>query len=219
MADDIVIPLASAASMTSGPFQDLVREYPAAALDELMAEATRACETEAERRLAPFTLSETQRATGIDPDEYADSANLPMDINSAVGRSYAAALGATSLVRHCWLNEYPPLFTEMWTTSVSKIEIVRSYGGSQVLSAQQWMGPEPDGHIWFQLGQFIPVGSLVRITYSGGYATVPADLRRACKYMAASIAARELDPLEQSGHKPDSLQDLAVSWLTPYARA
>jgi hypothetical protein len=219
VADDNVIPLASAASITEGPFADLVREYSAGALADLLAEATRACETEVERRLAPFTISETHRATGIDPDEYTDSANLPMDINSAIGRSYAAALGATNLVRHCWVNEYPPHFQEMWTASVSQIQVVRSYGGSQILSAQQWIGPEPDGHIWFQLGQFIPVGSLVRITYSGGYATVPADLRRACKYMAASIAARELDPLEQSGHKPDSLQDLAVSWLTPYARA
>lgn len=205
--------------MNEGAFSDLVRSYSSTGLNDLMIEATRACETECARRLVPFTITETHRAEGMDPDEYTDSANIPMDLQSAIGRSYAAALGVTTLVRHCWLNEYAPVFQEYWTYSNLAVTIVRSFGGSENLTTAQFVGPEPDsGHVWFNLGLFIPIGSLIRVTYSGGYTTVPADLVRAAKYMAASIAARELNPLGDTGHNPDHLQDLAVSWLSPYAR-
>jgi hypothetical protein len=218
---DTTTPLASAAQLTEGPFADLVRSVSTQTLTDWLMEATRACETECHRRLSPFTgIIETHRAAGMDPDEYTDAANVPMDIQSTVNRSYAAALGVTTLVRHCWLDQYAPLYQEYWSYSDLTVEVIRSYGGSQILTSTQYTGPELDsGHVWFQLGQFIPIGSLLRVTYSGGYTTVPSDLVRACKYMTASIALRELDPLRQSGHNPDDLQDLAVSWLSPYQRA
>jgi hypothetical protein len=65
---------------------------------------------------------------------------------------------------------------------------------------------------------FLPVGSIIEVTYDGGYQTVPADLKRACIYMAGGIVARELDPLGQSGHSPDILEAQAISWLAPYRR-
>lgn len=218
---DTPIPLATAAQMQAGPFADLVRSYSAEALSDLMAQATRACETEADRRLAPFTaVTETHRAEGMDPDEYTDSANLPLDLQGTLGRSYAYALGASTLVRHCWLNQYAPQYTEYWTYTDLSITVVRSYGGSQNLTSTQYIGPETDsGHVWFNLGQFIPIGSLIRATYGGGYTTVPADLVRACIWMAGAIVAKELDPnLVTHGHDAGALEATAVAWISPYER-
>jgi hypothetical protein len=207
--------------MQAGPFADLVRSYTAPALNDLMVQATRACETETGRRLAPFTgVTESHRCSGMDPDEYADSANLPLDLAGTLGRSYAYALGASSLVRHMWLHEYAPHYPEFWSYTVASLTIIRSYGGSESLTVTQYVGPELDsGHIWFNLGKFIPVGSLARAVYGGGYQTIPADLVRACIWMAASIAATELDPmLESHGHNPGSLEEKAVGWLSAYQR-
>jgi hypothetical protein len=223
MALDSPTPLATAAQMKQGAFADLVRSFSDDALNEIMVEATRACETETQRRLAPFVGHfETHRCQGVDPDEYTDTANLPLDLQGALGRSYAYAMGASTLVRHLWLNEYAPLYPEYWQYTNISLEIVRSYGGSENLVTTQFQGPEIDsGHVWFNLGKFIPIGSLARVTYSAGYFTVPADLVRACKYMAAAVSCRELDPMLQSqhGHDPDKLEALAVSWLSPYMRS
>jgi hypothetical protein len=216
---DSPTPLCTAAQFQSGPYGDLVRDYTPQALSDLLAEATRSCETECSRRLVPFTKTETHRAEGIDPDEYADSANLPMDLQGTLGRSYAYALGASTLVRHCWLNEYAPVFEDLWSYSNVSVTLVRSYGGSEVLSTAQLTGPEPDsGHLWFQLGVFLPVGSLIRATYSGGYTTIPADLVRAGRFMAAYLAVRDLDPSD-SGHDPDQLHTDALMRLANYMRA
>lgn len=220
MADDNPAPLATFAQFSTGAFADLVRDYDETAGQDLMIEATRLCESEADRRFAPFTLTETHRATGMDPDEYADSANLPMDIHGTIGRSYAMSLGATTLVRHCWLNEFAARFPEYWSYTNVAVEIVRSYGGSQDMAVSQLVGPEPDsGHLWFQLGTFLPIGSLIRVTYSGGYQTYPGDLVRAAKFMAASIVVRELDPAQTGGHDPDVLYGHACKALGPYMRS
>lgn len=219
MPDDNPAPLATFAQFSTGPFADLVRDYDETAGQDLMIEATRLCETEADRRFSPFTLTETHRATGMDPDEYADGANLPLDIQGTIGRSYAMSLGATTLVRHCWLNEFAARFPEYWSYTDVAVTIIRSYGGSQNMAVSQLVGPEPDsGHLWFQLGTFMPIGSLIRVTYSGGYTTYPADLVRAAKFMAASIVVRELDPAQTGGHDPDVLYNNACKALTPYMR-
>jgi hypothetical protein len=217
---DSPVPLVSAAQFTEGPYGDLVKDYSPQALADLLSEATRECESETGRRLVPFTVTETHRAEGMDPDEYTDSANIPMDIQGTLGRSYAQALGVTTLVRHCWLNEYAVRYPEMWSYSNVQITIVRSYGGSQNLSAAQFTGAENDsGHVWFHLGMFIPTGSLIRVTYSGGYTvSIPADLVRAGRCMAAYLAVRDLDPAD-SGHDPDQLHTDALMALANYSRA
>lgn len=221
-APDSGTPLASGAVFATGAFADLARSYSTAALDRIMIQATRACETECGRRLAPFiAVTESHRATGIDPDEYG-AGDLPLDLIGTLGRSYATALGGTSLVRHIWVREFAPQFPEMWAYSNVSIQVVRSYGGGQTLAAGQIQGPEPDsGHVWFNLGTFTPPGSLIRITYGGGYLTCPADLERACMYMGASIILKELDPAGESvmGHTPASLEADAVAWLNGYMRA
>lgn len=222
MAADTVTPLLTWAQFTEGAFKDLVRSYTSAqAQQDLLAEATRLCEEHTDRRLAPFTnLVETQRADGIDPDEYMDSGTMPLDLAGSLGRNWAASFGSTAMIRRLHLSEYATRYAEMWAYSNVSINIVRSYGGNEVLPVGKLlMGPQPDtGFVWFQLGQFIPAASVVEVTYSGGYQTVPASLVRAGKYMAASIAVNELDPARSHGHDPDMLRAQAEEILTPYVR-
>ncbi len=212
--------LCTAANFTESAYGDLARDYTTTPLNDILIEATRACEMETTRRLVPFTKTESHRAEGIDPDEYADSANLPLDLQGTLGRSYAYALGASTLVRHCWLNEYAPAYEDMWSYSNVSVQIVRSYGGSQVMSPAQLVGPEPDsGHLWFSLGVFLPIGSLVRITYSGGYTVaIPADLVRAARFMAAYFIVRELNP-EDTKHDAEQLHADALFRLSNWMRA
>lgn len=218
---DSPVPLCSAAQFGIGPFQDLVSEMAPEAVNEFLIEGTRLCEAACDRRLAPFTdITETHRAEGIDADEYEDAANLPLDLPGTLGRSYAYALGASTLVRHCWLDQYAPRYPEYWTYPGETITIVRSYGGSQVLTSSNFTGPEIDsGHVWFNLGMFIPVGSLVRVIYSGGFTVAtPADLVRANKYMTASVIVRELQP-DDSQHDPGLLradaERILEKWMRP----
>jgi hypothetical protein len=221
VAVDNPVPIATPADMKKGAFRDLVRSIDEVALADFMVQATRACETETQRRLTLFTdLVETHRAEGVDPDEYSGNSLMPLDLVGALGRSKALAYGAAdNLVRRCWLSQYAPQFPEYWSYTNVSVEVVLSYGGSQTFTGNAITGPEVDsGQIWFKAGSFIPVGSLIRATYSGGYHTFPADLVRACVYMGAAIVARELDPMQQTGHDPSQLEATAAAWLTPYGR-
>ncbi|MFE5868812.1 hypothetical protein ACFQ6V_09180 [Streptomyces roseifaciens] len=221
MAADSPVPLASAADLAAGQFADLVRDYAPDALDQLMIESTRQCEGIASRRLAPFAgVPETHRATGIDPDEHTEASGVPMDIQGTLGRSYADALGSGDQVRHVWLNEFAPRYPEMWTYTNLQITILRSYGGSQTVAPASLIGAEADsGHVWFSLGTFLPAGSLIRTVYDGGYTTTPADLGRACKLLAASLALGEIDPAgTQFGHDRGVLTAQAEAILCNYRR-
>jgi hypothetical protein len=221
VAADSPVPLCSSAQFTEGSFKDLASAVEPGTLADFLIEATRLCEESADRRLAPFTETETHRAEGMDPDEYADSANMPMDIYGSLGTSYAQSLGVNGLTRHCWIHEFPPRYPEMWAYSNVTVEIIRSYGGNQVLAPTQILdGPDDTGHIWFQLGLYLPIASRVRVTYSGGYSVaIPASLVRACKYMTASIICRELNP-DDSAHDPDLLREDATAILAAnWARA
>ena len=106
----------------------------------------------------------------------------------------------------------------MWSYSDVSVLIIRSYGGTETLAPTQILdGPDDVGHVWFQLGLFLPIGSRVRVTYSGGYTTTPASLVKACCYMAASLVIRELQP-ESAAHDPAQLRADAVDILKPWAR-
>lgn len=220
---DTVTPLLTWDQFTEGAFRDLVRRYTDPQVQtDLLAEATRMCEEHCDRRLAPFTgLVETQRADGIDPDEYMDSGAMPLDMAGSLGRNWAASFGSTAMIRRLHLAEYACRYADMWAYTDVSINIVRSYGGNEVLGVGKLlMPPAPDtGFLWFELGQFIPAASMVQVTYSGGYQTTPASLVRAGKYMAAFLAVTELDPVgQQHGHDPDMLRGLAEDILRPYVR-
>jgi hypothetical protein len=219
VADQPVL-LCTYAQFTAGAFADLASGFSQTAVTDCLAEATRQCEDQAGRRLAPFTVTETHRAGGMDPDEYASTTNLPVSIQSTLGMSYASALGMTNLVRHAWLDEYPPRYQDLWTTSPAMtVTAIRSYGGTATLTTGQILdGPDDTGHVWFQLGQFIPVASRLRITYSGGYTVaIPASLVRASKFIGASVIIDELNP-QSNERNPDRLYQLGLKWLKPFTR-
>ena len=218
MAADTPTPLATVGQLTDGPLADLVTGYDTNGLTQLVLRATRECEGVVNRRLAPFTGHvEAVRASGVDPDEYGGQGSMPLDLPGTLGRSFAGAMGAGDLVRHVWLSEFAPRYPEMWAYNNVTITIVRSYGGNAVVPVTSIEGPEPDtGHVWFRLGTFLPIGSLIRVQYGGGYQTMPADLVSAGRFMAASIAVRELDPL--ATEKADALRNEAVAKLKSYEK-
>lgn len=221
MATDTTTPLCTWDEFTAGSFKTLARNYvDPQEQNDLLMEATRECEALADgRRLAPFTTSESHRLDGVDPDEYTDASNLPLDITGTLNASYAMALGSSTLVRHCWLYEFAPRYPEMWAYSNITVDITRSYGGGQILTPNQYVGPAGDsGHIWFNLGMFVPVGSYAQIGYSGGYTVaIPADLRRACKNMIAAILVRDLQPAP-THPDPEVLIKAAARTLAWYAK-
>jgi hypothetical protein len=215
---DTPVPLCMPANFTSSAFGDLVAHYSDQALSDLMSESTRACEAVAGRRLAPFTITETTRADGVDPDEYPAGASLPMPIQGTIGWSEALALGGgTDLVRHCWLTQTPPRYPDLWRYSNVSITVIRSYSGTQQYEQAQLLdGPDNTGHMWFQIGSLVPVGSRVRTIYSGGYVVaVPADLVRAGRLMAAWMIVSELNPAS-TDHDPDRLYGAACKILEAY---
>jgi hypothetical protein len=201
---------------TQGAFSDLARDYrDPGAQTELLQESTRLVEGACGRRLVPFTGHvEAQRATGVDPDEY-PGGSRPMDQSSALGMSYAGALGADDGVRHAWLEEWAPRYPEMWEYTGVEVSTTTTFGGT---TSTTIIGPEPDsGHVWFSLGMWVPVGSLVRFRYGGGYATTPADLQRASKFMTAWLILRELQPSKQT-RDPDAVYEDAIKACSAYVR-
>jgi hypothetical protein len=222
MALDSPTPLVTLDQMKAGQFADLVKDYTDQNLLAILGEATRACEGICNRRLAPFTLTESHRLMGVDPDEMGDGTVVPSTVAGIAGLSYSSALGATgaSQVRHLWLNEYGPVYPDMWTYSNVAVTILPTYGGTVTVTADQITGPEPDtGHVWLQLGLLAPVGSWARATYSGGYTTIPADMVRAGKALAASLILQEIDPVAaNSQHDAGELEALAERLLAPYVR-
>lgn len=219
MPTDSPVPLASVANFTEGPFQNLVSGYSGQATANLMLQATRACESACDRRLAPFTnIVETQRADAYDIEDAMD-AYVPLDPTSQLGFSRAQSLGSTLLTRHFWVREHPARYPELWTGSISAIVLYRSFSGAQTVTISGTQFEADTGHCRFQLGTFVPAGTTIQVTYSGGYSTVPADLVQACQYMAASMAVKQLDPVDgRSGHDPDALRADALEMLAPYTR-
>lgn len=218
MSTDSPTPLATAAQMSEGPYGDLVSGLSTQTLADVMIQATREVETRTDRRLAPFTITESVRAEGVSPDEYGNTGTtVPLDLPGAIGQSYANALSAGDLVRHMWLRHYAPRYQELWGPyTISSMTVVRAVGGTQTIVPTSLQGPEPDsGHVWFQLGTFLPIGSLVRTTYSGGYATIPADLVRLTMMVAAQLVGNELNP---AASLPEKLDELIDERLCRWAR-
>jgi hypothetical protein len=211
--------LATFEQMSEGPLGNLVTGYDStAAQTDLMAEATRSCEAIADRRLVPFVgLVESHRLEGIDPDEYPAGSGLPITLETMGRGSLGTVLGVgDNLVRHVWLDQHAPRYADLWAYSNVVLTLTDTAGAVQTLSGAQLLAPEPDsGHLWLPVGTWAPIGSWASVTYSGGYQTFPADLVRACKYEAASIAVNDLDPLNRQA---DALHERACALLKPYCR-
>jgi len=218
MAADSGTPLCTWAQFTSGAFADLARNYTDVNVQSaLLLEASREVETVCDRRLMPFAnLVETQRAEALDVEDALD-AYVPLDPTSQLGFSRAQSLGSTLLVRHFWVRETPPRYQDMWTGSISGIQLFRSFSGQQSVVSSTWQFEPDTGHVRFQLGTFVPPGTTIQVTYSGGYSTVPANLVRASKLMTAWLIVRELAPSQQT-RDPELLRGEAVASLAGYTR-
>lgn len=219
MAADTPTPLCTSAIMQQGAFADLVRDFSGPTLDHLMMRATRMCESAVDRRLAPFTnITETQRAQMLDVDDITEIPG-PMEPSAQLGFSRAQSLGTSQLVRHFWLREYPARYPELWTGSITSINLLRSYSGTQAVVPNTTQYEPDTGHCRFQLGTYVPTGTTIVVVYSGGYSTVPLDLEQACEFMAASLVLKQLDPAQaMHGHDPDALRLDAMEILTAYTR-
>lgn len=217
MAVDSVTPLCSQAQFTQGPFGGLVSQLASGLLAQKLVEATRLCEDACDRRLAPFTgLTETQRADALDVEDALD-AYVPLDPTSQLGFSRALSLGSTLLVRHFWVRERPPRYQDMWTGSISTINLLRSFSGIQTVDTSQIQFEPDTGHVRFQLGTFVPPGTTIQYIYNGGYTTVPASLVTACESMCAWMIVRQLDP-QSTEHDPDQLYSDALFALDAFMR-
>ncbi|MFB9925999.1 hypothetical protein ACFORO_12530 [Amycolatopsis halotolerans] len=211
--------LCSWAQLSEGPFANLMQAYndSSTAQNDLLYEATRMCEDACDRRFVTATVTETQRADALDVEDALD-AYVPLDPTSQLGFSRAMSLGSTLLTRHFWVRQFPARYPELWSATINSITLRRSFSGTQNVDTSQIQFEPDTGHVRFQLGTFVPPGTTIVCSYTAGYATFPASLVRACKYMAASIAVRELDPTQQGGHDPDLLRTDALDCLAPFVR-
>ena len=199
------IPLATPSDLVDGPLANVVRSLTASQQQKLCVRASRAIETYCQRRLTPFTITETCRALDVDAEETWDAVVM-LDPQSELALSRAQSLGATALVRHIWLKQYPPVWNELWQGSITSITILRAIAGSQViqgndLSSLQY--EQDTGHVRFYYGAYIPPGSTIATVYSGGYSPVPDELIQACVLRATKMALVTLDPEERTGHDLD----------------
>jgi hypothetical protein len=215
------LPLATAADFNEfGSFALLIRENPTPGLlDKLMLRASRAVESRCDRRLAPFTVVETQRMEGIDlASNY--SSGTPLDLMGALGRSQATAYGTSSTARDFWLREYAPQYADMWAYSNLSVQLTRATGGIEQVLLSGLEGPRRDtGHVRFTLGTYVPPGTNLAITYSGGYQTVPEDLNLATVFQAAKFAIVSAEPQMREGMDTLELDAEILTLLLPYIRS
>jgi len=209
---------------------DLQRRYPELVVDleptllaDILVEATTHLEDRTGRRLAPFTGHIFQeRLFGIDPAEYGNNADMPMDIYGSLGMSQAIALGASTLVRHFWLDQFAPVYPELWTYNIQSMTLFRTYGDEQPIDFEHGgiRGPDvTDGHVWIRLGTFAPEGSRIQVVYDGGYTNgIPASLRRACLFQAAKFIILEFEPQTRREMNLDQIDQQIDSIIAPWVR-
>jgi hypothetical protein len=215
--------------VTLATVADFKRRYPELVVNltddliaDILVEATSHLEDRTGRRLAPFTGHIYEdRLFGIDPSEYGSNADLPIDIFGSLGMSQAVALGSSNLVRHFWVDQFAPVYPELWTYTIQSMTIYRTYGDYQPIDFLHGgvRGPSvTDGHTWLRLGTFAPEGSRIRVVYDGGYTVgVPPSLRRACLFMAAKFVILEFEPQLRSSMDlkeiDEQVDNLIASWI------
>ena len=209
---------------------DFQRRYPELVVDlepsllaDILVEATTHLEDLTGRRLAPFTGHIFQeRLFGIDPMEYGNNADMPLDIYGSLGLSQAIALGASTLVRHFWLDQFAPVYPELWTYNIQSMTIFRTYGDYQPIEFADGgiRGPDvTDGHVWLRLGTFAPEGTRVQVVYDGGYTKgIPPSLRRACLFQAAKFVILEFEPQVRREMNLEEIESQVNKLISPWIR-
>lgn len=193
-------------------------------LSRIMNAATRACETACNTRFAPFTgLVESVRMQDVDVEDLIP-ASMPMPMQAQMGLDYARALTTSPLVRGFEVRVHPRQYPDLWLNgtsgngaqNITQIAINWNVQPAPFIVPANGIQFFPDTGVGvFVLGTFVPPGSMATITYSGGYSTVPDDLKQACLDMAASMIARMLDP-NDGLHDPDVLRREALMKLEDY---
>jgi len=204
-------------------YPELVVDLDATTIADILVEATAHLEDLTGRRLAPFKGHIYQdRLFGIDPGEYGNNADMPMDIFGSLGMSQAIALGASTLVRHFWLDQHAPAYPELWTYNIQSMTIYRTYGDYQPIDFNHGgvRGPDvTDGHVWIRLGTFAPEGSRIEVVYDGGYTNgIPPSLRRACLFQAAKFIMLEFEPQTRREMNLDDIDKQINSLIGPWVR-
>lgn len=213
-------PLASTADFQGSPFAEMVAGIAQAEMDRTMAAATRAAEGLTGCRLAPFTITETTRLQDGDVEDLVPT-GLPLPAQAQFGLSKASAMNIPSLVRHAWVRNYPRSQEDAWTGALTSVTVSWALQADPFLVPATQVQFEADtGHVRFVVGTFTPPGTTAIVTYTGGYTTVPDDLKQACLYLAAEQLAIELDPTAmQASRDPDVLHEKACRLLVPYGAA
>lgn len=190
----------------------------------LMRRASVGIESRCQRRLAPFTtLFESQTALGMSPEEYGEQGDMAMDLTGALGWSQAASMGVSDMVREFWLQEYAPKYPELWTVTLNKVELARTFGDTQTFGAESfttWQGPEADtGHVKMPIGTYCPQGTTIRAWYSGGYTGgVPWDLNQACVLHAMKLCLLGIEPETRPGASLAELDEEVLLLIADYVR-
>lgn len=215
----VYTPLASVDDMTGTAYSVLLRGTAPAQQQSVMVRASRAIESRCTRRLSPFTgIVQTERAQGV--DTFTAGYAGPLPLLGAIGQAQAAALGGLGdQVRDVWLDEHAPTWPELWTYSDVSVTVAWPWGGGQTLTSD-FEGPEPDtGHLRLPLGAYCPVGSTIRVTYSGGYTLgTPDELREAALLQAAKFLIVRMEPQARPGMDTADLEAEIVHLLADYAR-
>ena len=223
------VPTIPGALATVADFQKryklLAKNLTEEVIAESLVEATAHLEDRTSRRLAPFTNTIYEdRIWGIDPDEYGGQANImPMSYAGSLGISYANAIGANDLSRHFWLPAYAPTYPELWTYTISSIELYLTYSSQQPILVTNLIGDSPsvsDGHIWLQLGTFSPPGSRIKVIYSGGYTkATPPSLKQACLMQTAKLTVFYAEQQNRADVHLEDLNEQLDILLAPWMRA
>lgn len=212
-------PLATVNDLVATPLSEIVRDFPGAQDGTLMVRASRSVETYCERRLAPFTKSETKRVDDYDVEDQDADWSGPLPSSAILGLSRARSMGgASALVRTINLREWPPRWEELWTGSLVSVVAYPPLAGSVTIptSGIQF---EPDiGHMRLSLGTYVPMGSTVVITYTGGYTTVPDDLIQATIFEAIEQAFVWISSERKGDVDLSELRTKKQELLAPYVR-
>jgi hypothetical protein len=204
-----ILPLATADQFKAfGSAKELIQKadrWPDSSIATLMVDATTMLQSRCQTRLSPFTSKvETHQAIGISPDEYGQQGDIPMDLTGALGWSQAAALGVNSMVREFWLDDAAPMYPEWWSYNLESVKILRTFGDSQLISSPadfaNWQGPDVDtGHVKMPIGTYCPIGSMIVVTYGGGYNPIPGDLKMACIFQGMKLVMLGMEPAARKG--------------------
>lgn len=190
-------------------------------LTTVLQRAARKIESRCTRRFAPFTTTETWVAEGVDLNYLGGmESGLPVSMVGSLAMSKSASMGAPPLVRDVWLDQYAPMYPELWTYSNVSVTLTRAWGDSETLQQSAFEGPRVDsGYLRLPVGTLCPPGTVVSTTYSGGYTvTFPQDLIDATKFEAVKALILEIEPQARQGMDTADLDGEIAGLLIPYMR-